>query len=729
MAGFTLVEILVTISILGSLAFVLLINVYSGKERIEQRGVAETVLAELDAARTLAAEQQAVVAFAFNREDAQQLLIFAGEDRLQPLRTARVASGDSGCVLWAAWPGLTAVSTPASGPLDLAPLKGKHYILFHPDGRIESDGPWQDDRLLLTTCARYTGKENDSGWLELTSVDSPKVIAIEKSGSITVLESTPAELAQLPLSSRSLNGTDSYVSRSSGDNPPEIVSVDVSPSDGRQGDTVGMGRSYVEIHPVLSGARVKRFGTMSLTVKAKDADGGPLFLNCTCTPSEGAPGSFANVDFVRMELDHGLWKGVLSWTPPPESQTGQTYDFTATVEDPGGLRSAVSDASKLSVKLKVLEDLRLVIETQEGVLYLCNMEGGESVRLTPEDAKESEPFWVADGTAIFCIARREGATQLVRYSADGADREVVVDLPQDVGSLRVDPFGFYLAYSGDARVVEVPDPGGGDNPPAEVTVYTVFARHTEWRGESTKANEYSDGTVNWNPIQPGTLQFNAWSFPSENQDINAFQQAECVTLTGVEAKVAATYTTPLFKLDGAAYNPKFPDKFAIVEKGTGSKKDSEEKAKDKLYLYETQNNFRNRKLRRLMLGHKLKGPLNPYLYLFGPYFGLGLTGSQDSLSWSNNGLHLAVAEDDPKGELLLVSFPSGNLDSEVKVEAAFKGLEHKSHFKPSPNGEQIYYIDEQKGATMARVMRCPVGKSPLPVAAQIVGVKSFALSN
>ena len=73
-------------------------------------------------------------------------------------------------------------------------------------------------------------------------------------------------------------------------------------------------------------------------------------------------------------------------------------------------------------------------------------------RLTTAPASESNARWAGDGSWMYFLSTRHGASQVWKIAIDGGEAQQVTDLPLDVGSLVVSPDGTRLAISMDVFV-------------------------------------------------------------------------------------------------------------------------------------------------------------------------------------------------------------------------------------------------------------------------------------
>jgi dipeptidyl aminopeptidase/acylaminoacyl peptidase len=82
-------------------------------------------------------------------------------------------------------------------------------------------------------------------------------------------------------------------------------------------------------------------------------------------------------------------------------------------------------------------------------LWLVDLSDDRKIsrRLTQHPSADSSPRWAADGSRIFFLSSRSGASQVWQISLAGGEAQQVTDLPLDVGSFEVSPKGDRLAIS------------------------------------------------------------------------------------------------------------------------------------------------------------------------------------------------------------------------------------------------------------------------------------------
>ncbi len=80
-------------------------------------------------------------------------------------------------------------------------------------------------------------------------------------------------------------------------------------------------------------------------------------------------------------------------------------------------------------------------------VYLADVAGAWTRRLTTSEAADSTPRWAPDGKSLFFLSTRSGSSQVWRLRLDGGEAERVTDEPLDVDALEVAPGGGALVFS------------------------------------------------------------------------------------------------------------------------------------------------------------------------------------------------------------------------------------------------------------------------------------------
>ena len=80
-------------------------------------------------------------------------------------------------------------------------------------------------------------------------------------------------------------------------------------------------------------------------------------------------------------------------------------------------------------------------------LWLSDLDGGEAMRLTTNEANDTSPAWSPNGRYVLFLSSRGGSNQVWRIPMTGGEAQPVTRLPLDVESFRVSPTGDHLVVS------------------------------------------------------------------------------------------------------------------------------------------------------------------------------------------------------------------------------------------------------------------------------------------
>ncbi len=80
-------------------------------------------------------------------------------------------------------------------------------------------------------------------------------------------------------------------------------------------------------------------------------------------------------------------------------------------------------------------------------LWLSDLDGGEAMRLTTNEANDTSPAWSPNGRYVLFLSSRGGSNQVWRIPMTGGEAQPVTGLPLDVESFRVSPTGDHLVVS------------------------------------------------------------------------------------------------------------------------------------------------------------------------------------------------------------------------------------------------------------------------------------------
>ncbi len=484
--GFTLVEILVALVLMGLLLGIGLMTSHHAPTRAGTRGAAETVAEELRSARKKAAANGQPCALALptangTRPHSQSLYHLEGW--IHPRLTRVVQLGGDfprTYLLTGSWgnsnPPLTPPVNGSNFPLNTwqAPYPDDATFLFLPSGAVISNQPLVDGayRILLAGGLSYTGGQPP---FTINGASDSITVALAPTGE-TWLEPGPA----LPPAGPPTNPPAPAPPLTSGANhDPDRLDVTVQPIPNP--DSLPPGAS----------ATVKLKGHLTLTAEATDPDGDPLVLEWTTTEVSpaGPGGAYSATSQVEMQWDpqSSTWKSVWEWRPPPQAEGGDRYRLTATVRDGrNGTRSQGLGATGL-VEILIGGKIVFVSNRDGGVydVFTMNADGTDTTRLTDDPYFDFEPRWSPDGSKIVFTSDRYGQSEVLLMERDGSQVRRITNGP----ALGLTEILFTNFTPDGAGIVFVGDRGG------TVDVYLTTLQGTDPR----------------NPGLPG-----AWRLTNEN---------------------------------------------------------------------------------------------------------------------------------------------------------------------------------------------------------------------
>lgn len=725
--GFSLIELCVVAALLSTLSFMLLLNVGRSSERIKSEGLARALVEELRAARALASQEQTPVVVAFPAAPGggacRSFRVYRGEDQLQPTRTLNFDQEYQSYIFHGTWPAASAWETASTVPPAVQSLFSEnHLLLFRPDGSVLTTLPRQNGTicLLVGNALEFSGGEGLSG--SLSAVQNPNTVLVQPSGSVILAKGLFAASAPIKSTDRQPKLLTLNQDKVPDAAPPVLEEVSFFPQSASQKGVAGMGKTYIEIHPVSGEKQTKEYGLATITAEATDPNGGPLFMQVNVQASDGPTGTLAAEGPVRMEYLQGRWVGTLGWRPPADASPEVTYRFEVSVVDPTGLQAnAGSDASVVPA-LRTLTDHRLAIEAVEGGIYLTNLEGGEVVRISPPGFQESKPVWSGDGTKLYALHTTGNGTSFIRYNADGTEREVVSEFPKDASGFTMDQSGMYLSYVHGATESVFETLKEGKPGQTSVTTYTLSVLHVSNGKNPAHVVSGLYGGFSFLPYERGLFQYSTLAVGEEDgpvfdQDLLPIEgeTKKYATIgsnigyakaTGLGPTISSVGVSNPANLLKAAFNTADPSYLARpAAAGDGKPK--------RLALF----NLKDGKWQEVaMIAKDIDVHGIPAWSANGDWIAYLVRTGESSYSLRVQNVVLPPDPDDPVliSDPRSINFPGGEVAQPL----------------PTPDGEAVLYIEGSLTSTQSKLMSLKTTgtEKPVQIGTSLEGVASFAIT-
>jgi len=463
--GFSLVEVVISVFVLGLILSVGALSFQSSVSRERSKGLSHALAAELRAARSMALQSEKFVVVCLPNGDtgnpfSRSFAIRGGYDRGDLLRTVNFDDDLSATIFTGRWPGDQMETFPEL-PSWIGKESSEYRLVFRPDGTVLSeDIPSRDGKYQFVVATNMEAGESG-----LTAISQPTTIWVSKAGTIGVQENT------LPSGSLPTSGTVPQIAKleaSPAPNTnldPQVAAVDFLPIEVEGLENVGLGQTAVQIHPQQKrqgmGQNGIEYSLTTFRFRARDLDGGPLTFQIKAKSSAGDPGNFSyqeaasalgpitggQMDFVQTETGEWVWESVISWRPPPGAPMGTYYDFELTVEDPDGHQTVLASGGELLPRIALLRPENIVYETEDHKLLMTNLDGTSHRRLTTDTQAESEPFFSSDGTRLYSFFSTLDELSIITRNSDGTNRVKLREFPLSYfRKITFDPFKSYAAY-------------------------------------------------------------------------------------------------------------------------------------------------------------------------------------------------------------------------------------------------------------------------------------------
>lgn len=446
--GASLIEVMVAVAILAVLGTGLLISSSQGRARASSQALAERMAEVFKQARESAIAQGGPVAVLLPCTPASPLAnsyaTADGTERAIVRKSASFAQELPGTYLFAGhWPlasGVNASPSPLAGAngaeFDLSswPLPpGQAAYVYTPAGTLTSNQVEFGGAYHLVVCqsAEWSAQAvNGTPSARLSAVSSPVTLRLSKAGGVSVVPSleeqsgVTTEAAALTISPLAA------VAPLFSDNArPTLDKVDLYPE--AEPDTV----------PADVKATVASDGYITLKVEASDPDGDPLAVSWSVVQLTGAgigAGAVSSPVRTRTEQAGSKQTSVWEWKPPVGSKTGDLFELSVDVRDPGNLAAAGGALAMCKVET-VDPGTILFADNRSGdrELYTMNNDGTNEMRLThTPGADEDWPQLSPDGSRVMYVKQQGGAGVLMTVGIDGKNPKRLLrpsDLPNHAG--------------------------------------------------------------------------------------------------------------------------------------------------------------------------------------------------------------------------------------------------------------------------------------------------------
>ncbi|MCA9776150.1 MAG: PD40 domain-containing protein [Candidatus Eremiobacteraeota bacterium] len=470
--GLSLIELVAVFAILAILLGLTAISLKSSVQREGPKAMAHNLVADLRAARTEASRSGKLVAVCFPSEEktnpfSQNALVRRGAQVGDALRTLSYDRAYNGYIFAGTWPGATPSGSEVPVGWTVA-TENEISIYFRPDGTaFSNDLPSVEGNYPLVVGSAFVADRAGPA-STVTAVSDPYTVWISGSGNISLDEgTTPA--GSLPPTDIKPHPAPFGAAADSKDSSPVIEDIKFLPEGIPGSDTVGLSQNYVDIHPDQKESERLEYGIATMLITASDRDGGPLYFDLYAIASSGERGKFTvsnetgAMDYIYdPTTDAGKWQALVSWRPPPGAPEDTVYELQITIRDEEGHSAFTASGAGLLPKIANLPPSRMVIQTADRQLYMANIEGANTVKLTKDEEPEYEPFFSPDGTRIYSKHDTPaGGLQLRVRNADGSDLRVLREFsPAIVAAnraidgdidIRFDPTYHYAAYRFNIR--------------------------------------------------------------------------------------------------------------------------------------------------------------------------------------------------------------------------------------------------------------------------------------
>ena len=389
--GFSLMEILVVIGLMGLMGALAVINGRGALSNATSRAIADRLAAEIGQARAEAIRDNVPVAVVFPSSEnyCQGIYILRGHERGVLRREVDWSSEARGVGLftgyWPLDPAITegnASNLPATAgrgdafdPFSWAmPVPTDAALIFTPSGACTSNGMVHFDGAFHIVAMSGVSSSNGSApsggpttpltYRTLDGVSDPVTISVSYRGDVKVSKGLVGATGTLGAGA-ALGTVSPLPSLSSGPNADPVVDAD---------DVVVLPRPHdpALLPPgILASCDVDRY--LTIRVAATDPDGDALFTDWTANQ-----GFFSTAGRQAMEWSpqRQRWETSVEWRPPTTATDGQIFDLNCTVTD--GKGGSVVLGGDVVTALKVVtadSGILVVSERYTSILKAFNSDG------------------------------------------------------------------------------------------------------------------------------------------------------------------------------------------------------------------------------------------------------------------------------------------------------------------------------------------------------------------
>lgn len=468
--GFTLLELVFGFAIVSIFLAMTAVSLKDSVNREGPKALAYTLASDIKSARAEAQRSGQLVAYCLPSEGktnsfAQAALLRKGQQRGLFERAFGYGREYSGYIFTGSWPGsrLENFELPGDWALSTA---GELPLYFRPDGTAFSpDIPSIDGSYAFVVGSKFSSTGGGADGV-LTAIENPNTVWVSQSGNISVEEgrvpgSPLPKGGDLP----KVASIDTFTANPD-PSAPKIADIKFLPEQVSGLGKVGLGQNYVNVHPDQKESERLEYGLATMRIRAKDADGGPVYYKVEALASKGDSGKFSvsrqsgAMDYLYdRSSGQYYWESVVSWRPPPGADEAIEYELQVTVLDEQGRSDTTASGAGLLPVVATLPPVRMVLATSDGVMYLANVEGASLVRLTQPGQAERDPFFSQDGSRIYSFRDVPSGGQQFRVrNADGSqDFRVLRTFSSDItGTLKYDPTYHYVAYYDPGNTTTTP---------------------------------------------------------------------------------------------------------------------------------------------------------------------------------------------------------------------------------------------------------------------------------